>query len=256
MRKITLLIVSIVFTTSFCFGQNLINNADFETGTPGDAVPSWSGFKNRIANDDIVPDQVGQIENGDGSLFQEITVTPGETYDVSLDYRWVGAGGAANANQTIRVKEVGNSSNNLTLTGATSSDGNTLDTTLDTWLSTSFSVTIPSGITGIRLLMFKGNGNKPINYDNVSVTQQTLSVKGLKKFDFETYPNPVENYLNIKAATKIDKIEIYNLLGNKVISKSINANQSQIQTSSLSTGMYILKAFIADNVGTYKLIKS
>lgn len=255
MRKITLLIASIVFTTSFCFGQNLVQNSDFEAGSPGDDVPSWGGYKNRIANDDIrTQTKVGQIENGDGSLFQEVSVTPGETYDVSLDYRWVNTA-AANSNLVIRVKEVGNLSNNLALNNANLADGYTLDTEIDIWKSASFSVTIPSGITGIRLLLFKSNGNKPLNIDNASITPQTLSVTGLKQFEFESYPNPFIDMLNIQAASDIDKIEVFNLMGKRVISETINAKQTQLETSNLSSGVYILKAYINASVGTYKLLK-
>jgi len=156
------------------FDENLINNSGFETGTPGNPAASWGGFKNRIATDDIDPTQVGQVENGDGSLYQEFAVTPGETYDVNFDYRWDGSAGATNSDMIIRVKEVGNLSKNLTLIDANTQDGAgyTLNTTLDLWLSGSFSFTVPTGINNVRLLFFKTNDNKPLNLDNVFVEKR------------------------------------------------------------------------------------
>ena len=174
MRKITMFMLAFVLTASFSFGQNLIVNGDFETGE----IDPWGGFKNRILTDDITSSFIGQIENGDGSLFQEFSVTPGETYDVNLEYRWVGSSGANNTNLTMRLKDRTGTSgtndnwnNNLALTGANNGngDGYTLDSTLDTWMTVSFSVTVPAGVDFIRLLMFKGNGNKSLNVDNVSV---------------------------------------------------------------------------------------
>ncbi len=256
MRKITLFMLAFTLTASFSFGQNLLNNSDFETGAPGDAVPSWSGFKNRIAVDDITNSQVGQIENGDGSLFQEFAVTPGETYDVNIDYRWFGGGGAPNASLTMRVKEVGNLSNNLPLNGANNGDGAgfTLDTDLDVWKSASFSFQVPAGITAVRLLMFKPNGNKPLNVDNASVSVN-LSTKEFDKFQFKAFPNPVEDVLSITANTKIDKVELFNVLGNKVKTIRLNNQNNQISLMSLSRGVYMMKTYIQGSVGTYKIIK-
>jgi hypothetical protein len=256
MKKITLLALSIVFSTFMGYSQNLLVNGDFETGSPGDAVPSWGGFKNRIANDDIVADQVGQIENGDGSLFQEFNVTPGETYNVTFDYRWVGSAGSANSNLTVRIKEVGNLSNNLSLIGANNSDGTgyELDSTLDTWLNASFSFTVPAGINAVRLLCFKPNGNKPLNLNNATASLN-LSVDRYEEFNFQAYPNPVRNELNISANTTIDNIQIFDLLGNRVKNIDVNNNFSVISLGDLSTGIYILKTSIQGSTNTMKIVK-
>ena len=256
MRKVTMFMLAFVLTASFSFGQNLILNPDFEVGAPGDAVPSWSGFKNRIANDNITSSKVGQIQNGDGSLFQEFAVTPGETYNVDVEYRWLGSSGASNTNLTMRIKEVGNLSNNLDLIGANNgSNGYTLDTDLDVWKTASFSFNVPAGITNVRLLMFKGGGNKTLNVDNVVVEENTLSTQDFETFQFETYPNPVNDVLNISANIKIDKVELYDLLGNQVKSQNLNAENNKISVSELLSGIYILKTYIQDNVGTQKIIK-
>lgn len=249
--------LAFVLTASFSFGQNLILNSDFDNGSPGDPVPSWGGFKNKITVDDITNSQVGRIDNGDGSLFQEFAVTPGETYDVNLEYRWFGGGGAPNANLTMRIKEVGNLSNNLTLNGANNGDGAgfTLDTDLDIWKTASFSFDVPTAITNVRLLMFKPNGNKPLHVDNVNVSVN-LSTDNFNQFQFKFFPNPVRDNLNISANTTIDKIELFNLLGNHIKTIKLNAQNNRISLTGLSSGVYILKTYIQGNVGTQKLIKN
>lgn len=254
MKKITFLLAFLTIGFNFNYGQNLIVNGDFETGDVGSAVPSWGGFKNRIANDDIItPDLVGQVENGDGSLFQEISVTPGETYNVAFDYRWVTTA-AANSNMTMRIKDANNLPFNLTL--STGNDGFVLNTAVDQWFSASFSVEIPAGINNVRILFFKPNGNKPLNLNNVSVElDATASVQDLSQFGFEVYPNPVNDVLNLKAQTQIEKVEIFNLLGQQVLTTQLNLTNAQINVSGLNDGVYLMRTFINGISGTNKFVK-
>ncbi len=254
MKKITLIFLSLFFITAFSYGQNLVENADFENGSPGDPVPSWGGFKNRIAIDDITNSQVGQIENGDGSLFQEFAVTPGEQYYVTINYRWLGSGGAANSNLTVRIKDASNLPFNLSLIDGTIDDGFQLDSALDIWNTAEFSFVPPAGITEVRLLMFKPNGNKPLNVDDISVST-TLSTSSLEKFDFNFYPNPTRSQVNLSANQAIDKIEIYNLVGKLIKVQIINSNNAQVSIDELAQGVYLLKTHIGSTIGTAKLVK-
>jgi hypothetical protein len=254
MKKITLLFLTLLIS-SIGFSQNLVVNGDFQTGAIGDPVESWGGYKNRIAVDDITTSNVGQIENGDGSLFYLIDVTSGETYDVSFKYRWLSSGGASNAVLIARVKdELGAGKPNLDFTD--NSNGFTFSTNLDEWFDASFSVTIPDGVTKIRLLFFKANGNKPVNLDDVSFTKSsTASLENLQQFNFSAYPNPVNNSLNISASENVEKVEIFNLLGQKVINVLPNSSKTQIDVTTLNSGIYMLRATINGKKGTSKFIK-
>jgi len=82
-----------------------------------------------------------------------------------------------------------------------------------------------------------------------------LSLKELAQFNFNASPNPAKDYIKLSASKTIDKIEIYNILGQQVKNLSLNKTQSNVDVSSLSKGIYIVKAFIEDAVGTYKVIK-
>lgn len=253
MKKITLTLLSLCFTVFFGYSQNLVVNGTFDDGEVGSPVPNWGGFKNRIVNDNIITgEKVGQVENGDGSLFQEFDVTPGETYNVSFDYRWVDVGASPNATMNVRFRHQA-SSTNLTFTNG--QDGFLLDSDLDVWKTGTFSVTVPENITEIRLLFFKANGNKPLNIDNVEVTVETASVNDLQQYNYEVYPNPVANQLHISANETISKIEIFNLAGRKVKEVLINSNQAEISIDHLSQGLYILRSYIGNNMGSSKLIK-
>ena len=76
-------------------------------------------------------------------------------------------------------------------------------------------------------------------------------------FDFkqvQVYPNPVEaNIFIISQNNLIDKIEIYNSLGQNV--KTINNGFDVINISNISAGIYLMKFYSEDNVFTRKIVK-
>ena len=81
---------------------------------------------------------------------------------------------------------------------------------------------------------------------------------GASTFDligFSAYPNPVKDILNLTYTQNISKVSIHNLLGQEVITKSINATQSQIDMSSLTNGTYLVKVTVDGLVKTLKVLK-
>lgn len=67
------------------------------------------------------------------------------------------------------------------------------------------------------------------------------------------YPNPVSELLTLESKTPIKKIEIYTILGQKVIQSS--SELGTVSTESLSKGIYILKVFSENGWTTRRLIK-
>lgn len=53
------------------------------------------------------------------------------------------------------------------------------------------------------------------------------------------YPNPTKDFINIKGNHKLEKAEIYNMVGQKVL--NLNNVEQKINISTLETGNYILK---------------
>jgi len=100
------------------------------------------------------------------------------------------------------------------------------------------------------------NADLDVFLDNVSVIEDSsLSVKELSAFNFSIFPNPVKNVLNISAAKTIDKIEIYNVLGKRVLNKEVGLKQGNISVSHLNKGIYIAKVAVGGIIGTYKIVK-
>lgn len=72
---------------------------------------------------------------------------------------------------------------------------------------------------------------------------------------FEFYPNPIENQLNLNAGTPIEEVRVFNMIGQEVLQISPNKTQTQIDTQSLPTGVYLMKVSLEGVQKTYKLIK-
>jgi len=87
-------------------------------------------------------------------------------------------------------------------------------------------------------------------------TSEYLSVNDVVKGknSMGIYPNPVTDILYFKGTGKIEKAEIYNLVGQRVT--SFNTVEGQIDVSSLSKGAYILEYLVkGGKQQTYKFIK-
>lgn len=258
MKKITLLFIAL-FISSIGFSQDLIQDGTFETQTGAITSTStpWAGFNSQVLGAAAANDpNTANGNNSESSIFQLVTVTPGETYNLSFDYKWISGNG--NYVLTVRLKDnLATGKPNLDITGGTSADGFKLETTTDTWLrNNTFSFTAPAGVTEIRLLFYKTAGNRPVRLDNISMEKaSTASVDDLKLFNFSSYPNPTSDYLNITASKKIERVQIFNIIGKSVINLTPNTEKAKINVQNLRKGIYLINATIDGKKGAYKFIK-
>ncbi|MCW5519642.1 T9SS type A sorting domain-containing protein [Aureitalea sp. L0-47] len=72
---------------------------------------------------------------------------------------------------------------------------------------------------------------------------------------FSFYPNPTNGTLNLDSLEAIEDVAIYNLLGQQVLGQEVNATSTQLDTSTLATGAYLMKVTVNGQTGTYKVIK-
>lgn len=84
-------------------------------------------------------------------------------------------------------------------------------------------------------------------------------ILGTVKFDkgvFSVHPNPAETNITISANENIAEINIYTLLGQKVLSQKTNGLTAEINISALAKGNYILQAILLNGkISTAKMIK-
>ena len=89
-------------------------------------------------------------------------------------------------------------------------------------------------------------------------TSSTLSVKNIdtNSNEITSYPNPAKTSLTISLTnnSNIQKIQLYNIIGQKLLEKSGNkASKIDLNVSKFNPGVYILKTF-SDNISISKKI--
>jgi hypothetical protein len=67
-----------------------------------------------------------------------------------------------------------------------------------------------------------------------------VGIGTLNEGELSVYPNPAENFLNIKLGNRSGIANLFNLLGEQVLSKSINGSGT-LDISNLKKGLYLLK---------------
>lgn len=88
--------------------------------------------------------------------------------------------------------------------------------------------------------------------DATPVLFSVLSTPNVALENFEVYPNPTRGDLYIDSDELIEKVEVFNYIGQKVL----ETTQVQINTSTLNSGMYLLKVYaINGKVGIKRFIK-
>lgn len=97
--------------------------------------------------------------------------------------------------------------------------------------------------------------DNPEGVATVEVTTTALGVDGNDFKNFTAYPNPVKDILNLSYSQNITNVAVFNLLGQQVIVKEINASQSQVDMSGLAAGTYLVKVLAGDAIKTIKVVK-
>jgi hypothetical protein len=89
----------------------------------------------------------------------------------------------------------------------------------------------------------------------VSAYDPSLATDTFDASSFKFYPNPVKDMLNLSYSQNISKVQVINLLGQEVTSKSIDATDAKVDMSNLPSGTYLVKVTSDNQVKTIKVIK-
>ena len=123
------------------------------------------------------------------------------------------------------------------------------------WLSVDLTVDL-TNFTGFKEFGITSNLNNKVWYDNLYAYKGTpLSVGEIDEFNFVTYPNPVENTLNVSAGVVVDGVSIFDLTGREVMRATPNAAAFSLDVSSLNKGMYLVTVKAGKQELTTKLVK-
>lgn len=100
-----------------------------------------------------------------------------------------------------------------------------------------------------------GSINSTYYFDDIKFSDTTLSATNFNNFKSVLYPNPATNQLTIEAKETIEKVAIYNLLGQEVMNKNSNQNRATLSISGLPNGIYLARITIAGKENIQKFIK-
>ncbi|MGY8910591.1 MAG: T9SS type A sorting domain-containing protein [Flavobacteriales bacterium] len=123
------------------------------------------------------------------------------------------------------------------------------------WQSKEFALNGDRG--SIKEFLITQAGRTGLYYlDNVYLyVTGTASLDNNELLGFSMYPNPATNKLNISAKETIQKADVFNVLGKKVMSVNVNDTKASIDVSNLSSGIYLIKYNVGNTTGTAKFIK-
>jgi len=116
---------------------------------------------------------------------------------------------------------------------------------------------IPPGKSHVRFrFVIYQNGNGYLGLDGFQLLSLPLSIKNNAIEGFSFGPNPTNNILTLKANSILDKVTLYNILGESVLSKVGVSNIVELKMSNLSSGIYLAKAESQGLSQTIKVIKN
>lgn len=68
------------------------------------------------------------------------------------------------------------------------------------------------------------------------------------------YPNPAKDEVMIASSIKMNKVEIFNMVGQKVYETNVNGNSTTVNVSDFTSGSYVAKIYSESGVATKKVV--
>ena len=174
----------------------------------------------------------------------------------------------------VRLKTTNAAGSNLQITGSFPTAMASTSGTANTWEELTFAIPLPfdhtDAATEVRKIeMWLGydydEDNTNVNgvagdvvyFDQMTAVIEDAATAGVNDSQLtktiSIYPNPVKNQLFINSQETIQSVEVFNLLGKRVLSTT-HVNGS-LDVSSLSKSVYILKLTSNNGVSTKRFVK-
>lgn len=85
----------------------------------------------------------------------------------------------------------------------------------------------------------------------------TLATQNFKKGNLIIYPNPTQDLITVTSDALVEKVQVYNLLGQELLQQSnINKKESKYDLSSFPIGKYLLKITSENGIETKGVLKN
>lgn len=109
---------------------------------------------------------------------------------------------------------------------------------------------------GTTLFLFPIFGELDTTLECIGSRQKEVGIRDVSMVEKHTniFPNPVVDEVNVQCSFQIKDIEVYNILGEQLLSKEVNAYNTKINTSFLPKGNYILRVKTSSGITNKKLV--
>lgn len=250
----------LILITSLSFGQEMLLNGGLENWDSDTEPTDWTKVEETTKESTEIYGGSFSAKHTGGTkdLGQTIAgVVAGDRYTITIWYKVV-----ENDGTDARIWSYWKDDANSSVADATTDDAlrgpanGYLDNNGGAWSKYEVTVTAPVGATQFyfELRTYK---NAVTYWDDLSFFHNaTASLKENSIEGFATYPNPVtKNKFTIKSNSSDTKqVSIFNVLGKRVLSSSFSGVKSDIDVSSISSGVYILKVTEGIKTATSKLV--
>ena len=107
---------------------------------------------------------------------------------------------------------------------------------------------------GTHVITMTATSGTSVNCNFNLVVEASLGVEDVIKNTFSIYPNPASTSITIKGDNfENEEIEIYNMLGQKVMGKNLITNESTVDISNLANGVYVV--YFINAKASHKFVK-
>lgn len=94
-----------------------------------------------------------------------------------------------------------------------------------------------------------------LSFDDFTLEESQLSTPDYGVHNFKFFPNPVKDVLVLSDASQIKSAEVFNILGQRLFSQTIDATQANLDLSALQPGTYIVKVATSSGTKAIKIAK-
>jgi hypothetical protein len=117
-----------------------------------------------------------------------------------------------------------------------------------------FESTAPDGSLTVRFYSDGGVTNEGY-VANVACLNTLATQDFMPNIDFTYYPNPTDGLVSISSKTPIDAISVYNVAGQLLYDRKVNALNAKVDIETFSTGTYFFKLKFGDKEANFKILK-
>lgn len=94
------------------------------------------------------------------------------------------------------------------------------------------------------------------NYiDDVVFSEGVLSTEDFNNNEFNVYPNPIVDNLNIQSTEAVNRVTVYDVLGKIVLSSTPGIASPSIDMSNVTSGVYLVNITTENSSKTIKVLK-